>query len=170
MKETDVDELVRTLQARVAQRRAAGEYPPGLEEQLEAEFEQIMKAVHRHELDTDELRRRVDVVGEATSYVSAEPRLESRVPGGSTVHTAAARLVRRHTSTLAESVRGMGNEITRALQEVQRLIEAQREADQRQLADVVASVIDRIALLDHLADAVIVLEQRVDSLEASAER
>lgn len=166
MEDVDIDELITSLQQRVAERRRAGDYPPGLEEQLEAEFDQIMKAVHRHELDTGELHRRLTVVAQAAANVTAEPPLDSRLPGGGTVHAAAARVVRRHTATLADTVRGLGNEVTNALLEVQRLFEAQRSADERQLDEVIASMLDRLAVLDHVADAVVLLEQRVAALEA----
>lgn len=161
----DVDALVEELQQRIATRRANGDYPAGLEEQLEAEFRIIMAAVHRDEVGTSELHERVARVGRAVSGLRADPELASRLPGGSLVHSTTATFVRRHTGVLVESVRALGREIEHALDEVRRLFEVQREADERQLNDIIGSLIDRLATLDHLADAVIDLEQRVDRLE-----
>ena len=161
----DIDEIVAALRERINVRRQVGDYPPGMEEQLEAEFVQIMRAVHRDELGVAGLSASIGRVWAATNGVQGVASLGSKVPGGSAVHAAAARVVVRHTNALAEQIRGFGSEVTQALQEVQRLFEVQRDADQRQLTEVVAAVIDRLAVLDHLADAVVDLERRVDTLE-----
>ena len=162
----DVDDLVELLQTRVSARRASGDYPPGLEEQLEAEFAVIMAALHRNELTTEELGRRVAAVEHTSAGVRALDETSSRVPGGSAVHTAASRIVARHTNQLADSVRQLGVDVARALHEVHHLIDLQRDADERQLSEVISSVLDRLAVLDHVADAVVLLEQRLDRLES----
>lgn len=165
METINVDELVEELRTRVAQRRASGDYPVGLEEQLEAEFKHIMAAVHRNELNTEELGRRVRAVEKSSGAVETAVESDSRLPGGSTVHKTAARLVTRHTGQLAHNVRTLGIDIARALHEIHHLIEVQKSADERQLADVVGSLMDRVAVIDHLADAVVDLERRVLLLE-----
>jgi hypothetical protein len=164
----DIDGIVNDLQARVKVRRASGDYPPGLEEQLESQFKIIMAAVQRDEMDTSELGRRIRGVEHSADTLRAQGGTGSRVPGGSTMHSAAARLVTRHTAELATSVRALGIEISGALSEVHHLLNLQREADERQLMDVIGAVMDRLAVLDHLADSVVQLERRVDALEASS--
>jgi hypothetical protein len=168
VEDIDVGAIVDTLQARVADRRALGDYPPGLEEQLEAEFDQMMKAVHRHEVGTAPLEHRVNVVQAATDAIGARPEMTSRVPLGGAVHATAAKLVVRHTNELADTVRRLGTDTVIALREVVRLFDANREADERQLEEVISSVIDRLAVIDHLADAVLRLEARVAELEHPA--
>lgn len=164
----DVDELVDKLQERVATRRAMGDYPPGLEEQLEAEFKLIMDAVHRPEINTGDLEQRIAAVTDATLALGSPPGLDSRLPGGRSMHKTAGRVVERHTSVLTEHVRTLGRDIVGALQEVRRLIEMQNEADERQLYEVVSAVLDRVAVIDHLADAVLNLERRVHDLETKS--
>lgn len=165
MEQIDIDGLIEGLKERVTQRRVSGDYPAGLEEQLEAEFKVIMAAVHRDECGTAELGRRVKQVERSTESVRAHGETSSRVPGGSMVHSATARLVSRHTGEIAESVRGLGYSVATALHEVHHLLDVQREADERQLHEVVASLLDRLAVLDHLAEAAVQLEQRVRALE-----
>jgi hypothetical protein len=162
----DVDKIIEELQARVAQRRADGDYPAGMEAELEAEFVAIMRATHRHETNTQVLERLIERVEESTLGLRAVAESGSRVPGGTALHATATRLVQRHTGTLAESVRSLGRDLVSALDEVRRLFDAQRSADERQLQDVVGSLLDRIAVLDHLADAVVDLETRVAALES----
>ncbi len=170
MDAVDIEQLVEQMQAEVAQRRANGSYPPGLEAQLEAEFETIMAAVHRGELNTSELGRRVKSVEHSLGALGGDISLSSKVPGGASVHRAAGRVVGRHTSPLADQVRNLGTDIARALHEVHHLIEVQKAADERQLNDVVAALFDRVAILDHVADAMVNLERRVAELERGAAR
>jgi hypothetical protein len=168
--EIDIDVLVNQLKQRVAKRRLEGDYPVGLEAQLEAEFDLIMAAVHRHEATTAGLGRRVSAVEEATSAVHGSAPTSSRLPGGSTIHAATQRLVHRQTEGLAASVRQLGTAISAALHEVHHMIDVTRSADERQLHQVVAALFDRIAVLDHVADAVVQLEARVAALEARPTR
>jgi hypothetical protein len=166
MDHVDIDALVAELQASVNARRQAGDYPPGLEEQLEAEFVEIMRSIHRDEIDTSQLAEYIEAVHVATHQVRADALTDSRVFGGAAVHAATSRLVRRHTRPLADSIRSLGSEITDSLREVHRLFDEQRQADERQLNEVVASLIDRLAVLDHLVDAVVDIERRLAQLEA----
>lgn len=169
MDSIDIDTLVGDLKQRIATRRANGDYPVGLEEQLEAEFKVIMAAVHRHEVNTTELGRRVQQVESATAAIRSDGPTGSRLPGGAAVHATTARLVNRHTATVADSVRALGIEISRALHEIHHLFDLQRECDERQLNEVVASVLDRLAVLDHVADSLVLLEKRVAQLEAPSQ-
>jgi hypothetical protein len=166
MEQIEVDDVVALLQRRVAARRASGDYPPGLEEQLEAEYAVIMAGMHRGELTTEELGRRVAAVEHTAAAVRALDDTGSRVPGGSVVHTAASRVVARHTNQLADSLRQLGIDVARALHEIHHLIDEQRHADERQLSEVISSVLDRLAVVDHLADAVLQIERRLDLLES----
>lgn len=167
----EFDSVLAEIQDRVKARRAAGEYPLGLEAQLEAEFDAILNAVRRDEVDTEELGRRLDAVADGVRGINAGPELQSRFPGGSAAHAAASRVVRRHTVQLTETVRSLGASVHGALEEVRRVLDAQRSADERQLNEVVGSLFDRLAVLDSLVVAVADLERRVGEIEqATASR
>jgi hypothetical protein len=170
VEQIDIQDLIEDLKVRVADRRQSGDYPVGLEEQLEAQFKVIMAAVHRDEVDTKELGLRVHQVEVSSDAVSAFGQLTSRLPGGSSVHSAAARVVGRHTGQLAVSVRQLGVDIAGALHEIHHLIDVQREADERQLHEVVASLLDRVSIVDHLADVVVQIEARLAELESAVLR
>ena len=170
MDQIDIENLVTGLQERVAARRQSGDYPLGLEEQLEAEFTIIMAAVHRDEVNTAELGRRVQAVERSAEAIRARGETGSSVPGGSLIHKVAGRLVGRHTGQLAETVRTLGGDIAGSLHEIHHLIDLQQRADERQLHDVVGSLMDRVAVIDHVADAIARLEARVKTLEETAIR
>jgi hypothetical protein len=163
----DFDSVLAEIQDRVKARRAAGDYPAGLEAQLEAEFDAIMASVHRDEVSTEELSTRVLAVGHWIAAISGEAPAKSKVLGGAALHGSTARLVRRHTGHLAEGVRAMGLTMHAALEEIVRLLDAQREADERQLREVVANLYDRLAVVDHLVHATADLERRLEAVERS---
>jgi hypothetical protein len=165
MEEVDVDELLAELERRVDERRRAGQYPEGMERQLEAQFDAMLRAIRRTELDTSTLATLTDEVGRSAEHIGDAPDLESRLPGGSAVHALIGRAVSRHTEGVAASTRVFGDDVRRSLLETRRLIEAQRTADERQLLEVLAGVLDRLAVLDHLVEITRSLESRLADLE-----
>lgn len=167
MSEVDIVAIVRDLQSEVARRRRSGDYPQGLEHQMETAFAQLMLATDRHEIDTDRLAMLVEGVAAATAAVGGQPGTSSRVPGGNQIHAATSRLVSRHTTHLADHVRELGHAVHAALQEAKRLADAQQAADQRQLVDIIADVYDRLAVLDSIVDALRDLDDRLAALEAA---
>jgi hypothetical protein len=164
--DVDVDQIVAALKERIAERRAAGDYPIGMEQQLESEFEGMMRAIDRHEIDTERLGALVQSVIVAAHEMRLEAATDSRVPGGSSAHQATARVVSRHITPLAESVRDLGVSVAEALAEIRRLLQAQSAADERQLLDVLSGVMDRLAVIDHLVELTTDLERRVTQLES----
>lgn len=166
VEQVEFDSVLAEMQDRVRARRASGDYPEGLEAQLEAEFDAILASVRRDEVTTDELSARIASVGHWVAAVDGGTGpVQSRLPGGSTVHATTGRLVQRHTGHLAEGVRAMGLSVHGALQEILRLLDAQRAADERQLGEVVANLYDRLAVIDHLVHAVSDLERRLEAVE-----
>lgn len=163
----EFESVLAEMRDRVKARRASGEYPPGLETQLEAEFDAILRSVRRDEVTTEELSSRIVAVGHWIAAVSGDADVDSRVPGGTAFHRSVSRIVRRHTNQLADSVRAMGLSVHHALEEVVRVLDAQRSADERQLNEVVGSVFDRLAVLDHLVEAVGELERRMDEVDGT---
>jgi hypothetical protein len=167
MSNVDLDVVLDELRAKITERRRLGQYPEGMEQQLESEFAHMMRAIHRDEVDTTRLNHLVEAVGHSVHAVDAVvPAPDSRYPGGSAVHSATARMVQRHTGQLASSVREFGGAVTSALDETRRLVEAQRSADERQLLDAISGVLDRLAVLDHLVEIARDLDDRMAAIEA----
>jgi hypothetical protein len=167
--DVNIDKIVAELQHQVSRRRVAGDYPEGLEQQLESEFHGMMSAVDRHEIDTALLGGYVDGVRRAIYDIDVSTDTRSRVPGGAAAHETMGRVIVRHTYPIAASLRDLGVCVTNALSETRRLFEAQSSADERQLLDALAGVLDRLALLDHLVEITRDLEQRVAVLESEQE-
>jgi len=165
--EIDLDEIIAGLEQRVAARRRLGEYPMGLEPELEAEFDGILAAMRRRELSTEALNLRIDAVRQSVDRISGVTATESNVPGGAVVHSAIGRLVSRQTNGVAAGVRLAGHDVVAALVEVVGLLESQRSADERQLVEVVSALFDRLTVVDQLVSAVNEIERRLDAIEAT---
>lgn len=168
MTSPSIDEVVAQLEARVAERRAAGDYPPGLEEQLEAHFSKMLRALYDTNAATQSLAAHVNSVALVLDGMSHRVETGSRIPGGSAVHRAAAVLVRRQSQHIIGQVSALGAAIHAVLDETRRYLDAQRVGDDRETMMMLSAVMDRLAVLDHLAEMVTDLETRVIALERSA--
>lgn len=169
----DVAQLVEELKRTVEERRAAGQYPAGLEEDLEAHFRRIVS--HRIAPDLS----RLDV---AVARLKGVPGLSperipagSGMPGGAALHRSVAKLVARQTQGVLEQV----EEVTAALRAaVDELSWAVRQASTHVHADLIAQVDalqERLSALERQpADApgpasVAELSRRLSRLEAAEE-
>jgi SAM-dependent methyltransferase len=110
----DVDELVAELRERVEERRRAGAYPPGLEEDLAEHFRRILRQrmVERAPLD---FAGPVQAAAEALPLQAARIPADSALPGGQALHRAIARLVGRQTQGVLEQVQRFAQPVAEAL-------------------------------------------------------
>jgi len=142
----DTSALITDLLKRVDKNRQLGRYPVGLEEQLEADFRAIMEVVHGTD-DLDGFRS-----GELTSL---KADLESLRAG---ISHKRARIADEHqwekviqvldrTLTIVESVH---KEITQI-----------REEDSRVLRKMNSFILDRLVVIDVLAQAIVDLERKI---------
>jgi SAM-dependent methyltransferase len=110
----DVDALVAELRARVEERRRAGAYPAGLEDELAVHARQYGRR-QAEAWRRPELRPRLRAVEEALPLGTARIPLESEVPGGQAVHRAIGRLVRRQTQGVLEQVEAFARPVHEAV-------------------------------------------------------
>lgn len=163
-----LDEIHRELQQRIAARRQAGDYPPGLEAQLESEFRNILETTYRGTRGLDHLEARMNMLREAMAQISgAGGPAKSRIPMGSFIHRLARRIIRRHTSALASETKAVFGRVEFVLHEVEYLFKTQRAHDERLLNEVLSSMLDRLATIDSLLETVILLESRVAAQEVT---
>lgn len=155
------ESLIAELQHRVAKRRAAGDYPIGLETQLQEEFRNILETTHRGHRSFDHLEARMHMVRESITRVHGVGGVESRIPAGSLFHRIIRRLVRRHVSQLAKEARISLERIEMVLQEFETLIKQQQSQDERLLNQTLSGVLDKLAVVDTLSEMVVELESRV---------
>lgn len=164
-----VEEIVKVLQDRVAERRAAGDYPVGLEAELEAEFKAILEMTHRGKDHIAALDAGLVRLRDLNSKVTGRTPVRSRIPGGKLFHRMTERLARRQVQGLANQVRGAQDETLRLLEQVVRQLEEQRLSDERLMNKMANSIMDRIAVIDQLAVAVVEIERQLRLAESKAD-
>jgi hypothetical protein len=155
------DEIAGVLaraKARVAERRANGSYPPGLEEQLDRHYRQITEGFGGDSSYTRELRAALDRVNVALQF--SRSRIDTSGGGrlGTIVHKIIGRLTIRQTLGIMAQTREFADAARDALFQVLLVLEgrsdhAHPDADRR-----LATALDRISQL----------EQRVAELEGRA--
>ena len=153
--------LITELQKRVRERRAAGDYPAGLEAQLQEEFKNILETTHRGHRSINHLEARMHMVRESITRIQGVAGVKSRIPAGSLFHRVIRRLVRRHVSQLANETRIAMKRIESVLQEFETLIKQQQSNDERLLNQTLSGVLDKLAVVDTLSEMIVELESRV---------
>lgn len=161
-----VQEIVAELQEQVAQRRIAGDYPVGLESELEAEFDAILEMTHRGQDKVESMRALLVSLSASVSSVSGHTPTKSRIPGGRLLHRLSERVSRRQVRGLAGQTRQAHESTIRVLADIIDQFEVQRLSDERLMNRLANSILDRVVVIDQLATLVVELERRVKVLEA----
>jgi hypothetical protein len=112
----DLDELLATLRARVEERRRDAEYPPGLEDDLDKHYRHIVGA-HRPPSTASLLDELDGVRAELNNFAfrSDDISVESRIPGGATVHRAVAKTTSRQIQGVLEQAQRHANLVSRTI-------------------------------------------------------
>ena len=110
----DVDALVAQLQAKVEERRRAGFYPPGLEDDLTTHARRML---HHHTRTPPEpdLRAHLREVEAALPFDAGRIPAVSGVPGGELIHKSVAKIVSRQTSGALAEVESFARPVRDAL-------------------------------------------------------
>jgi hypothetical protein len=168
LKQFDIDQVLAEIRDDVAKKRAEGMYPPGLEQQLEAEFQTILSFTKRGVIDrTAEITVLSNAIRQSTNEITGLTPAHSRIPGMSVIHRIIRRLVARQTMGLAAQVRASEEHKVRLLEILAEQSNSHEDADQRLVASLSKHVLDRIAVIDHLAILVTELEAKIRKIEES---
>jgi len=111
----DLDALLAELRARVDQRRRDGFYPPGLEQELETHFEQIVgDRPPTPSFTMDELET---AVAELQQYGYSRGRIsiDSKLPGGSTMHRAIGKAIARQVQGVLDQAQDQSRRVAHTL-------------------------------------------------------
>lgn len=165
-----VDDLIAQLKHRVAERERAGEYPPNLEEELDAHFDRI--AVHRTPAyNYDQLRTRVAGLESAGSFSPAAIPMDTRIPGGSQLHRTVAKIVSRQTQGILAQMQRYSDALRETLWEFVAALESPAAHTHVELAGELDAVFERLATYERAGSATTAiagLTQRVQELEAAS--
>jgi hypothetical protein len=165
MASIDMNAILNEIRENVRLRRIAGEYPPGLENQLEQEFELIMQSTNRVFGVDVEAKEHIEQVDAAlkrliSRYETQKENFEKQSP-----------LIQSERSSLdpwgfvAPEVVEIEHHMLITLRLLTDHAVNQQEADKRLVKELSQHVLDRLAVVDHLAFLVQELESRIRVLE-----
>jgi len=161
----ELDQLVTRISQTVDERRRNGEYPIGLEEELDRHYREQVHHRRATDVDTGGLLDAMRHVSDTRPFDYAQIATTSGFPGGSAVHKGVGKLVGRQTLGALQQVQAWRSSIEAALQQVVTTVDALADHEHTQLAESVSAVLDRIAVLDQFEILLLELERRVDGLE-----
>lgn len=164
--EIQMTELLEQIRDQIEVRRASGLYPPGLEQQLEREFAEIMSSTNRRYFASKDLQAQLQHLEDAFGRLSGQISSRSRIPGLSLVHRMIGKLTKRQVLGLTAQIRDVESLVVVVLKMLGEFAESQEEADSRVVRELSQHVLDRIAVVDHLALLTTELEARVRNLES----
>lgn len=160
-----VSQITQEIQDEVAYRRSVGDYPVGLEEQLEKYFADMMRSLHERDLATKPMLEATEQLRAALDSFAIEIPHSSKIPGVAMVHRLFAKLNHRHAKNVADQVQRVGDLVLVIQQEFIALANQIYEHDTRDSSRVLSSISDQLAVVDHLAHRSIEFESRLRKLE-----
>jgi hypothetical protein len=165
MASIDMNAILNEIRENVRLRRIAGEYPPGLENQLEQEFELIMQSTNRVFGVDVEAKEHIEQVGAAlkrliSRYETQKENFEKQSP-----LTQSERSSLDPWGFVAPEVVEIEHHMLITLRLLTDHAVNQQEADKRLVKELSQHVLDRLAVVDHLAFLVQELESRIRVLE-----
>jgi hypothetical protein len=166
MEDLDITLLLGKIRSQVVERRAAGLYPPGLEQQLEREFAEIMSSTNRRYFASNDLQAQLRHLEEAFVRLSGQISPQSRIPGGSLMHRLLGKVAKRQVLGLTAQIRDVELSVITLVKMLVDFAESQEAADSRVVRELSQHVLDRVAVVDHLAILTTELEARVRNLES----
>jgi len=166
-----IDPLVEMIRVRVAERRKAGMYPEGLEEELDAHFKRIV--AHRHDPDLSDLRSSLEVLAVRGAFSRARIPLATTVPGGDYVHRVVGKVISRQTQGVLEQVQGFADVVRETFDKVADALAEPYSHVHSDLVGQLDAIWERLAAWERgpvdSPAAVADLRRRVERLEAAEE-
>jgi SAM-dependent methyltransferase len=169
---TNLDELLETLRSRVRDRREAGDYPSGLEVNLEAHFQRIVGT--RAGSDRSEFRAKLDRLAAFSSFSPDRIQMWSKVPGGSSIHRGVGKVTGRQTQGVLDQVQQFANALRDVLDELADTASDDHDHSHPDLVGMVDVLVERWASYERApiesAAGMADLHRRVEALEAREAR
>lgn len=160
----DINVILDEIREKVRIRRLSGDYPPGLENELEQEFQLIMESTNRtfrvdveakdHLLEADAAFKRL-----LSRYENQKDQFENQASISS------EQITLDPWGFVPPEVVEIEHHVLSTLRLLTDNASRQQDADNRLVQELSQHVLDRLAVVDHLAILVQELEARVRDLE-----
>lgn len=164
----ETDDVVARLQAMVEERRRRGEYPDGLERDLDEHFRRVV--AFRASPEVGDLGSKLAELDRRGSFGTDRIAVDSRAPGGDKVHRLVSRLVARQTEGILAQVRDFADSARDVLHTLAEVVQSPHSHVHPDLVGQLDAVLERLAFYERgPADgsgAVADLRRRVEALES----
>ena len=165
-----LDDVLARLQARVEERRRAGDYPEGLEHDLEEHFRRIV--AHRASPDYTDVRARIAALDDRSRFGAERIHGQSQVRGGEVLHKAVAKVAARQTQGVLDQVQLYADGVREVLLGIVAALEDPEGHVHADLVGQLDAVLERLAGAERRAvaaeEALAHLAGRVEQLEAAS--
>lgn len=165
--EVDLDALLTQIRQRAEERRQAGEYPPGLEHDLDVHFRHIVE--HRPVRDLDSLHAAMADFESRLTFDPAGIPVGSRMPGGELLHRTVSKVITRQAGWLAQQLQDFAESVRVVLWKMVQTLDSPTHVHAELTAELDA-VLDRLAFYERApADAAMLgsILRRLEALEAA---
>ena len=158
------------IQARVKERRDSGEYPPGLEEELDRHYRQVSDNLHGTSDSLRDAANKIDHARAASGFAVERISYASRSPAGEFAHRVVGKATIRQTQGMLQQLHDFSTATSAALQSLLDVLRDQTSHTHSQLERRVAFLNDKLLevtnLRDTLDDRLAAIEARLDALES----
>lgn len=173
-KNLELEELLSEIRQRVDQRRQNGQYPDGLEKDLDIQFEQLVKQ-RTAAFDFSPLMRSLEKLKQLTR-VGYQSIVESTIPGGSSLHNMVSRLIERHFHVTIDQVNAHFDVLYEVLDQILLAFQEKTSTQYNDIRVDLNIVLQRLAAYERAPEtsvgAIAELSRRIEQIEArlSAEK
>lgn len=164
-----LEDLVERLRLRVAQRRAEGVYPEGLERDLDAHFTRLSAHLPKR-YDPTVLQAKLLMLNSQPGFTPDRITSESGLPGGSAFHGLVAKLVSRQVGGILEQLQEFADATRSVVNEIATAIQHPHGHGHSELLGQIEALHDRLVAYERTPEdagvAVRELNRRIENLAA----
>lgn len=164
----ETDDVVARLRAMVEERRRRGEYPEGLEHDLDQHFRRIV--AYRTSIEVGALEAQLAELDRRARFNVQRIELGSRAPGGERVHRLVARVVGRQTEGVLAQLREFSDGVRDVLRTIAGVAQSPHGHVHVDLVGQLDAILERLASYERgpvdSPAAVAELRRRVEELES----
>lgn len=167
-KNLELEELLSEIRQRVEQRRQNGQYPDGLEQDLDIQFGQLIKQKPPL-FDFDPLAKSLEKLKQL-SRIGYQSIVESAIPGGSSLHNMVSRLIERHFHITIDQINTHFDALYEVLDQILLVFQEKTSSQYNDIRADLNIVLQRLAAYERSPEAsaggVAELSRRIEQIEA----
>ena len=161
-----VEAALSRIRERILERRASGDYPPGLEDELDRHYRQVSDSLHGTSPSLRSAAAAAQLVG-SRRFAAERISYQSRIPGGGAIHRAVGKATIRQTHGLLQQMQEFSVVTQEALEASLAALRESVVHTHPQLEQRLAYLADKLAALESHRGDVALFEDRLARLEAN---